>query len=174
MSIYSVVDFWRTVQTKPELQAKLTEIMKHATDGLCVGGAQVAREAGFDVAPQEMQDVGTVAAFWNRVDHDDTLCQKLAAARESDTPEVAMREITKVAAEAGYAFSTEALQYVTGALVNSGRAIQGQSKEGIPLSDDELAAVAGGTSFRASLEMARRKLWQEVPKIGPGVVGAKP
>jgi predicted ribosomally synthesized peptide with nif11-like leader len=174
VSICSVVDFWRKVQTDPTLQATLgTEVAKHAPEHRCVRGAQVARDAGFDVTPEELLDVGAVAAFWSRVERDPALREKLAPAQASETPELAMHEITRVANEAGFQFSLEALQHVTGALVNSGRATAPETAEGVELSDDQLADVSGG-ALEVSLDLARRRLWQETMHIGPGVVGAKP
>jgi hypothetical protein len=174
MSIHSVVDFWRNVQTNPELSAKLSALVGRSADDKDVAGAEIARESGFEVTPEEMKDVGSVAAFWNRVERDEALRRKLEPARDSETADLAMREITKVANDAGFDFSLEALQYVTGALVNAGRATAAPA-EATGMTEDELAGVAGGVSaLDASLDVARRKLWQEIPNLGPGVVGAKP
>jgi hypothetical protein len=174
MSIYSVVDFWRGVQTNPALASKVTALVQQANDDACGVGATIAREAGFDATPEELRDVGEVVAFWNRVERDETLCRKLEPARECETADLAMREITKVASEAGFKFSLEALQHVTAALVNAGRATAAPGANG-ELSEAELEGVAGGvSSMAAPLDVARRRLWQEIESLGPGVVGAKP
>ena len=174
MSIPSVVDFWRSVQTNPELAARLSVLVEQANDDRCVGGARIARELGFEVTAEEMDDVGNVVVFWNRVEHDAALREKLGPAREAETADLALKEITRVAGEAGFQFSLDALRIVTAALVNAGRATASPA-EGAELTDDQLAAVAGGvSSFGVSLDVARRQLWQEIPTLGPGVVGAKP
>jgi hypothetical protein len=171
MSIRSVVEFWRSVQTNPELQAKLDELQ--STDDPFVGGAEVARAAGFEVTPQEMREVDAVVSFWERVEGDDALREKLAPAHEAETPEEAMREIARIAGEAGHPLPLEALQHVTGALVNSGGANRTDA-----LSDEQLDAVAGGavggSSYSSSLQRARRQQWKEIIRRGPGAVGAKP
>jgi hypothetical protein len=174
MSIHSVVDFWRSVQTNPELTARLSALVEQADDDTCVAGAEIAREEGFEVTPEEMKDVGSVVAFWNRVERDEALRRKLEPARDLETPDSALREITRVANEAGFAFSLDALQHVTGALVNAGRATAAPA-ERAGMTEEELAGIAGGVStLEVSLDLARRKLWQEIPTLGPGVVGAKP
>jgi hypothetical protein len=174
MSINGVVDFWRSVQTNPELTARLSAIVEQANDDAYVAGAEIAREKGFEVTPEEMNDVGSVVAFWNRVERDESLRNKLGPAREMETADLAMREITKIANGAGFAFSPDALQYVTGALVNAGRATAAPA-EGSRMSEEELEGVAGGVAaLETSLDLARRKLWHEDMTIGPGVIGAKP
>jgi hypothetical protein len=174
MSIHSVVDFWRNVQTNPQLTAKISALVGRSNDEKYVAGAEIARESGFEATPEELKDVSGVVAFWDRVERDEALRSKLEPARDAETADLAMGEIMKVASGAGFAFSLEALQSVTGALVNAGRATAAAAP-GAGMSEEELSGIAGGVStLDASLDLARRKLWQELPSLGPGVIGAKP
>lgn len=170
MSIRSVVEFWRGVQTDRALQAKLAAL--ESADDPWVGSAALARESGFEVTPQEMRDVEAVVSFWERVEVDDALRGRLAPAHEAETPDQAMREIARIAKDSGFELSLEALQQVTGALVNTGGAARSDA-----LSEEQLDAVAGGavaSGYNASLDRARRAQWKEIVKRGPGTVGAKP
>ncbi len=174
MSHHSVVSFWREVQTNAELQRKLGDLLQPGAADRSARASRIARDAGFEFTPREMQEVESVAAFWKRVETDDTLYQELKPAHESEASERAKKEISRVAKAAGYDFPEEALECVTSALVNSGRAAAGKAGPAVPLSDEQLAGVAGGASFQVSFDLARRSLWQEVLRVGPGVVGAKP
>lgn len=169
MSIRRVVDFWRSVQSDRELQTRLAKLAGEDDEGT----AKIASDAGFEVTAKEMREVGLVVDFWDRVERDEALRKQLAPAHEADTLEQAVSEVAKVARSVGVEVERETLEVVTRALVRPGAADSSR------LSDRELDAVAGGTSGRqassASLVRALNSQWQQdIPMVGPGVVGAKP
>lgn len=165
MSLQNVVGFWQKVQTDVALRDQV--ILTNRDEGLR-RIVQIAGQNGFDFTQAEVLEAEAVLAFWQRVQSDGELQARLKQTRLLESEGQAAAEVVKIARDAGFVFSNDALKKISEPYV---RAYAASARR--QLSEEQLETIVGGASvpsspgfISSSLAMIENGQWGSRPIEG--------
>lgn len=177
MAYDSVIAFWQKVGTDKALQEKIApqggqvpKLHGSVKPDELKELSKIAKDEGFDCSPEELAATEAVIRFWEQVTKDKQLQEKLKPAQSIDAIDRASDEIARVAGEAGYQFTGQQVNTITGLLQNT--EYMGERE----LSAKQLDNVVGGaigtraTSFDLALSGKLAPTLRTAPRVGPGGV----
>lgn len=174
MSYETVIAFWQKVSEDKALQEKINpqggkvpKLHGSVKPDELKDLSKIAKDAGYDCSPEELAATEAVMRFWGQVTKDKQLQEKLKPAHSINAIDQASAEIARVAGDAGYKFTGQQVNAITGLLQNTG--YMGKRE----LSEKQLDKVVGGvTSFATSYSVALTGMFaptlRKSPLIGPG------
>jgi predicted ribosomally synthesized peptide with nif11-like leader len=158
MAYGPVIAFWQRVQNDTGLQQSVKALENTSRDKRPEQIVKLGTEKGFSFTPKELLEIDAVLAFWQKVNKDSGLQNRLEPVQKLGE-QAAANEVVKIANDAGFAFSNAALAETMKAQVGTGE-----------LQEKQLDAVAGGL-VSTSLNMAIQGSFAPTFKrIGPGGV----
>ena len=160
MSLENVVGFWQRLQDDPSLQVKVKNLARNKDEwaGKIV---QLAGRSGYVVSEGEILETEAVIEFWQKVHSDTGLQTRLKPTREMQSEQQAVAEVVKIARDAGYVFSANALELITKAYADGFA-----SRASHELSERQLDTVAAGVSHPLSFNSISTSLAINGPRIG--------
>lgn len=176
MSYETVVAFWQKVSEDKALQEKIApkggkvpKLHGSVKPDELKELSKIAKDAGYDCGPEELAATEAVIRFWEQVKKDKQLQEKLKPAQSIDAIDKASAEIARIAGDAGYKFTGQQVNTITGLLQHT--EYMGKRE----LSEKQLDSVVGGafSSFNTSYKLALNGNFAVVlrpPLVGPGAV----
>ena len=164
MSLDNVIAFWQKVQNDRSLREKL------GAETNVARVTEIAKQAGFACTADELMAADSVIRFWTHVANDSSVRDELSAAKNLDA-NAASKEIVRVAARHGFAFTAEQMIVVTPTLMAAGNAASGEL-DAAALSNVTGGVQAQGKDVSASLKSAISGQLSPDMRIGGGLVPA--